>query len=85
MATNASDISELRAELARRRMRVYELVPCVQVHPACLGAMLSERLPMRPELAARVAEAIRAMPAREVTVLKAALDVARLGAVNSGR
>jgi hypothetical protein len=56
---------ELRAELARRQIRVYELAPVVQIHPGRLGAMLSERLPMRPAVARRVAEALRSMPPRE--------------------
>jgi plasmid maintenance system antidote protein VapI len=65
MASETITPGEIRAELARRQIRVYELAPVVKIHPGRLGAMLSERLPMRPEVATRVAEALRSMPPRE--------------------
>ena len=54
----------LRAEVARRRVRLYELAAEIGMHPGRLGAMLNERMPLRPEMAERVAEALRALPDR---------------------
>lgn len=55
---------ELRAEVARRRVRLYDLAAAVGMHPGRLGAMLNERLPLRPALAERVGEALRGLPDR---------------------
>lgn len=55
MLTNPSDI---RAEIARQRVLIYELAAEVGVHPARLGAMLNERRAMPPDVAARVSEAL---------------------------
>ena len=49
--------ADLRAEIARRRLRLYELAPRVGLHPAYLGAMLSERLPLRVEIVERLLRA----------------------------
>jgi hypothetical protein len=35
------------------------------MHPGRLGALLNERLPLRPEVAERVAEALRGLPDRQ--------------------
>jgi hypothetical protein len=35
------------------------------MHPGRLGAMLNERLPLRPEVADRLAEALRSLPDRQ--------------------
>jgi hypothetical protein len=55
---------DLRAEVARRRVHLYELAAAVGMHPGRLGAMLNEKLPLRPALAERVAEALRGLSAR---------------------
>jgi hypothetical protein len=55
---------ELRAEVARRRVHLYELAAAVGMHPGRLGAMLNERLPLRPALAERVGDALRGLSAR---------------------
>ncbi|MFN8532693.1 MAG: hypothetical protein U0556_04020 [Dehalococcoidia bacterium] len=53
---------DLRAEIARRQIRVYELAAAVHIHPGRLGCMLSERLPMPAEVADRIDRAIRVWP-----------------------
>jgi hypothetical protein len=60
--TSAED---LRAEVARRRVRLYDLAARAGMHPGRLGALLNERLPLRPEVAERVAEALRGLPDRQ--------------------
>jgi hypothetical protein len=60
--TSAED---LRAEVARRRVRLYDLAARAGMHPGRLGAMLNERLPLRPEVADRLAEALRSLPDRQ--------------------
>lgn len=39
-------IPDLRAEIARRQLTLYEIAPAVRAHPGRLGMMLNERLPM---------------------------------------
>ena len=51
---DAITAADVRAELARRRMRIYELAPLVNLHPAHLGAILNEHRPMPPDLADRI-------------------------------
>jgi hypothetical protein len=50
--------AELRAERARRQVRLYDLAPLVGLHPSHLGAMLSGRRPLPDAVAVRVAEAL---------------------------
>ncbi|MBI2526748.1 MAG: helix-turn-helix transcriptional regulator [Candidatus Rokubacteria bacterium] len=56
------DISaaELRAERARRQIRLYDLAPRVGLHPTELGAMMNGRRPLRPGLAEKIMLALRA-------------------------
>jgi len=51
--------ADLRADVARYRVRIYEIAPRVGLHPVKLGAILNERAPLSPELAARIAEAVK--------------------------
>jgi hypothetical protein len=55
---------DLRAEVARRRLRLYDIAAVVGMHPGRLGAMLNERIPMRPAVVGRVAEAVRSLEPR---------------------
>src|SRR4029453_19116146 len=50
---------DLQVEVARRRLRLYD----IGMHPGRLGAMLNERIPMRPAVAGRLAEAVRPLGA----------------------
>ena len=50
--------ADLRAEVARKMVRVYELAPRVGLHPAHLGQVLRGRRPLTPELAARIRAAL---------------------------
>jgi plasmid maintenance system antidote protein VapI len=50
--------ADYRAEIARRQLRLYDLAPRVGLHPSRLGAILRERAPLTPAVAARLAEAI---------------------------
>lgn len=49
---------DFRAEIARHQLRLYDLAPVVGVHPARLGAILREHVPLTPAIAARLREAI---------------------------
>jgi plasmid maintenance system antidote protein VapI len=51
--------ADLRAEMARRRRRLYDIAPAVGMHPNHLGAVLNGRRPLSPELAERIDRAIR--------------------------
>ena len=52
--------ADFRAAIARHRLRIYDLAPRVGMHPAKLGAVLNERAPLTPAIAARLTEAIAA-------------------------
>jgi plasmid maintenance system antidote protein VapI len=54
--------AEFRAELARRRIRLYDLAPRVGVHPTRLGAILNERIPLTTAIAEKIQEALGAIP-----------------------
>jgi plasmid maintenance system antidote protein VapI len=56
--------ADLRAALARYRIPIYVLAAAVGQHPARVGAALSERAPLTPERARRIAAAIERL-ARE--------------------
>jgi hypothetical protein len=51
--------ADLRADLARADRHIYEVAPLVPMHPARLGQVLRGKLPLTPELAARIHAAIR--------------------------
>ena len=55
----AEVVTELRAELARQMVPVYVLASRVGLHPAHLGQVLRGRRPLPPELAERIARALR--------------------------
>jgi len=48
----------LRAAIAARQLRIYEVAGRVGVHPARLGRMLKERSPLSPDLATRILDAV---------------------------
>jgi hypothetical protein len=47
--------------VARHQLKVYEVAARVGMHPTRLGAVLNERLPLRPDLAVRIREAVDAV------------------------
>ena len=49
---------ELRAEIARRMVPIYELAPKVGLHPSHLGQVLRGRRSLTPEMAARIRAAL---------------------------
>jgi len=51
--------ADLRAEFARRRVRIYLVASKIGVHPSKLSLVLNERQPLPPELATRIAEALQ--------------------------
>jgi hypothetical protein len=55
---------DLRAERARKQVDLYILAERVGMHPGRLGAMLNERLPLRPAIAERIAEALKSIQPR---------------------
>jgi hypothetical protein len=44
----------LRAEIARGRLRRYKVAAAADLHPTTLSRILSERVPLRQELAERI-------------------------------
>jgi hypothetical protein len=50
---------DLRSDLARYQRRIYDIAPLVRMHPARMGQVLRGKLPLSPELAARIHAAIR--------------------------
>ncbi len=55
--------ADLRAEIARHQLRLYELAGDIQCHPGRLGQMLRGALPLPPEVAERLRRAIEARSA----------------------
>ena len=49
--------ADIRAELARRDVRVYQLAGIIRMHPRLLGRVLRKRAPLTAELAAKIAQA----------------------------
>jgi hypothetical protein len=64
MAQVVPSAEDLRAERARKQIELYVLAERVGVHPGRLGALLNERLPLRPAVAERIAEALRSIQPR---------------------
>ena len=54
----ADSAGELRAEIARRQLIIYELAPKVGLHPAHLGQVLRGRRALTPDLATRIRAAL---------------------------
>jgi hypothetical protein len=50
---------DVRAEMARHRVKRYQISALIGYHPATLGAMLNERIPMPPEVGTRILEILR--------------------------
>jgi hypothetical protein len=50
--------ADLRATIARQKIPLYELAALVRFHPSRLGAALNERIPMPPDLAVRIQQAL---------------------------
>jgi plasmid maintenance system antidote protein VapI len=57
-ALQISAPADLRALLARTRLKIYEVAPDVGLHPATLGRMLNERIVMPADVAQRLEEVI---------------------------
>jgi plasmid maintenance system antidote protein VapI len=57
--------ADLRAEVARHGVKIYELAPRVGLHPATLGQVLNERRPLTSDLADRIAGALRGLKHQE--------------------
>jgi plasmid maintenance system antidote protein VapI len=58
MATNAPTAADIRAELARHRLKLYLVAARVGIHPANLSMMLNEHRPLSSDLAQRLMQAI---------------------------
>jgi plasmid maintenance system antidote protein VapI len=48
------DPADLRAEIARKQVVLYELAAEVKVHPGRLGAMLAGKIPLPNDIAVRI-------------------------------
>ena len=58
MAHGDVTINDIRAELARHDMRVYELAARIRMHPRLLGRVLRGRVPLTCDLVARITTAL---------------------------
>jgi plasmid maintenance system antidote protein VapI len=58
MNPSTPSATDLRAEVARRQIRRYELAAKVGVHPGRLGQMLNGKQPLPTELAERLSEVL---------------------------
>jgi plasmid maintenance system antidote protein VapI len=56
---NEPTAGDLRALIARHRLKIYRLAPLVDLHPSHLSLILNERRTLSRELAERLARAIR--------------------------
>jgi plasmid maintenance system antidote protein VapI len=65
-ASASDSASDLRAEIARRMVPIYQLAPRVGLHPAHLGQVLRGRRPLSPDLAMRIREALAEADGREL-------------------
>jgi hypothetical protein len=54
----APTAADLRAEVARHRLRLYDLASAAGMHPTRLGAVLNERVPMPVNVGQRIMAAI---------------------------
>jgi hypothetical protein len=54
--------ADLRAEMARKRVRIYEVAGAVGVAPTHIGSMLSERQPMSDKVRYGLVAALEAIP-----------------------
>ena len=59
----APSAGDLRGEIGRHRVPKYRLASAAGMHPARLSAFLNEKLPLRPEMARRIEEALLALAA----------------------
>jgi hypothetical protein len=53
------DAPQLRGELAKAGLQIYEIAPHVPLHPRTLGEILNERRPLSHDAAERILGAIR--------------------------
>jgi hypothetical protein len=53
--------ADLRAEMARKRVKIYEVAAAVGVAPTHIGAMLSERAPMTDKVRYGLVAALEAI------------------------
>jgi plasmid maintenance system antidote protein VapI len=58
MLTTPPTAADVRAALARHRIRLYVIAPLVGVHPSRLSLIVNERRPLPPDLAERLMRAI---------------------------
>jgi len=61
---NIPDVADFRAEIGRRNILRYRLAAIVGLSPSRLGQILNGRLPLTPDLAQRIAAALREDDAR---------------------
>jgi hypothetical protein len=52
------ETADFRAEIARGQIRRSELAAIIRLNPQRLGSMLSERIPMPADVAARLRDAL---------------------------
>jgi plasmid maintenance system antidote protein VapI len=57
-SVNRPSVGDLRAMIARERVRIFRLAALVDVHPSRLSLILNEHRPLSPELAEQLQRAI---------------------------
>jgi hypothetical protein len=63
-ATAEVSAADLRALLARHRVRLYEVGALLGLHPSRVGLLLNERTPLDADTALRIQETIELIVAR---------------------
>lgn len=58
LTTPTPTAADLRAAIARHRLKLYIIAPRVGLHPANLSVVLNEHRPLSPELAQRLMSVI---------------------------
>jgi hypothetical protein len=54
--------ADLRAEMARKRVQIYQVAPAVGMSPTHIGRMLNERAPMTDKVRNGLVAALEAIP-----------------------
>jgi plasmid maintenance system antidote protein VapI len=58
MLTMPPSAADLRSAIARRNILIYHLAARIGLHPSRLSLILNERVPLTPDLAAKIMRAV---------------------------
>ncbi len=60
--TTSPTAADLRAAIARRRLRLYHLAPVVRIHPSTLSLLLNGRRELPEDVALKILRAVEEWP-----------------------